>query len=142
MPGCWPWATRSTSVPTRLANPSRFPDHGLLVNMVIPGSNAATHGLKPGDVLLAYNGITLNKKDDLKVVAEGDKAIEVEIWREGRSSSRELAPGKLGAVIDPRPAPVAIAANRAIDNVLVATRGSGEDRAPLPGTRFLMLRCF
>jgi hypothetical protein len=122
--------------PDASSAPQPLPDHGLLVNLVIPGSNAATHGLKAGDVLLAYNGITLNKKDDLKVVAEGDKPIAVEVWRNGRSSRRDLAPGKLGAVIDPRPAPVAIAANRAMDKVLMASRGSGEDFAPLPGTRY------
>ncbi len=38
-------------------------------------------------------------------------------------------------VFDPRPAPEAIAANRAIDKVLVAARSGGEDFAPLPGTR-------
>ena len=98
--------------PDKSSEPKPLPDHGLLVNVVVPGSNAATHGLKPGDVLLAYNGSALNKKDDLKVVAEGDKPIVVEVWRDGRSSRRELAPGKLGVVLDPRPAPVAIAANR------------------------------
>ena len=46
------------------------PGHGLLVNLVIP-ANAATGGLKPADVLLSYNGTVLNKKDDLKAVAEG-----------------------------------------------------------------------
>jgi tetratricopeptide (TPR) repeat protein len=122
--------------PDASSEPQPLPDHGLLVNMVIPGSNAATHGLKPGDVLLAYNGTALNKKDDLKVVAEGDKPIVVDVWREGRSSPRDLAPGKLGAVIDRRPAPVAIAANRAINKVLVAARGGGEDFEPLPGTRY------
>src|SRR5207237_846078 len=40
------------------------PDHGLLVNVVVPGSNAATHGLKPGDVLLAYNGAALRNRED------------------------------------------------------------------------------
>jgi tetratricopeptide (TPR) repeat protein len=113
-----------------------LPDHGLLVNVVVPGSNAATHGIKPGDVLLAYNGSALNKKDDLKVVAEGDKPIGVDVWREGRSFRRDLAPGKVGVVLDPRPAPEAIAANRAINKVLVAARGGDENFDPLPGTRY------
>ena len=60
--------------PDSSSEPKPLPDHGLLVNVVAPGSNAATHGLKPGDVLLAYNGSALNKKDDLKVVAEGEQA--------------------------------------------------------------------
>ena len=87
--------------PDKSSEPKPLPDHGLLVNVVAPGSNAATHGLKPGDVLLAYNGSALNKKDDLKVVAEGDKPIAVEVWRDGRSSRRDLAPGKLGVVHRP-----------------------------------------
>ena len=122
--------------PDTSSDPKPLPDHGLLVNAVAPGSNAATHGLKPGDVLLAYNGMALNKKDDLKVVAEGDKPIGVDVWRDGRSSPRDLAPGRLGVVLDLRPAPEAIAANRAITKVLVAARSGDEDFAPLPGTRY------
>src|SRR5262249_55648944 len=83
----------------------------------------------------AYNGTALNHKDDLKVVAEGQRPIGVEVWRDGRLARRELAPGPLGVVLDPRPAPQAIAANRAINQVLVAARGGSEDFADLPGTR-------
>src|SRR5262249_30138778 len=36
--------------------PDPLPDHGLLVNAIVPRSNAAAHGLKSGDVLLSYNG--------------------------------------------------------------------------------------
>ncbi len=122
--------------PDTSSEPKPLPDHGLLLSVVTPGSNAAAHGLKPGDVLLAYNGQVLNKKDDLKVVTEGGKPIVVEVWRDGRSSRRDLAPGKLGAVIDLRPAREAIAANRTMDKVLVASRGGGEDFEPLPGTRY------
>ena len=122
--------------PDASSEPKLLPDHGLLVNVVVPGSNAATHGLKPGDVLLAYDGHVLNKKDDLKVVTERDKPIAIEIWRDGRSSRRDLAPGKLGAVIGSRPAPEVIAANRAVNRVLVAARGGDEDFEPLPGTRY------
>jgi tetratricopeptide (TPR) repeat protein len=122
--------------PDKSSEPQPLPDHVLLVNVVAPGSNAATHGLKPRDVLLAYNGQALNKKDDLKVVAEGDKPIVVEVWRDGRSSRRDLATGKLGVVLDLRPAPVAIAENRNLQQVLVAARGGDEEFAPLPGTRY------
>jgi hypothetical protein len=118
------------------SDPKSPPDHGLLVNVVLPGANAASHGVKPGDVLLAYNGTALHKKDDLKAVADGGKPIAVEVWRDGRSSSGELAPGKLGVVLDPRPAREAIAANRAIAKVLVAARSGDEGFAPLPGTQY------
>jgi len=102
----------------------------------MPGSNAATHGLKPGDILLAYNGAPLNQKDDLKVVADGGKPVPIEVWRDGFSSRRALAAGKLGAVIDTRPAPVAIAEQRKLQQALVAARSGGADFSPLPGTRY------
>jgi hypothetical protein len=116
-------------------DPAPVPDHGLLLNVVARGSNAASHGLKEGDVLLAYNGQALNKKDDLKVVCEGDKPIAVEVWSDGRLSRRELAPGKLGVVLDTRPAAAAVAERRKLERILVAARSGDEEFAPLPGTR-------
>ncbi|MGO9463774.1 MAG: tetratricopeptide repeat protein [Isosphaeraceae bacterium] len=121
--------------PDKSSEPRRTPDHGLLVNVVVRGSNAANHGLKDGDVLLAYNGQTLNKKDDLKVVAQSDKPVPIEVWRDGRSSHRELAPGKLGVMIDPKPAAQAITEQRELQRVLVAARSGDGNFAPLPGTR-------
>jgi len=122
--------------PDKSSDPKPLPNHGLLVNVVATGSNAATHGLKPGDVLLAYNGHVLNQREDLAVVAEGDKPIVVDVWRDGQVARRDLAPGKLGVVIDSRPAPVAIAEQRKLQQVLVAARGGDEDFPPLPGTRY------
>jgi CHAT domain-containing protein/tetratricopeptide (TPR) repeat protein len=120
----------------RSTQPRTLPDHGLLVNLVVPGSNAATHGLKPGDVLLAYNGTALKQKDDLKTVVQGNKPIAVEVWRDGRTLPRELAPGKLGVVLNVRPAPEAIAEQRKLQQVLITARSGDEDFAPLPGTRY------
>jgi tetratricopeptide (TPR) repeat protein len=111
------------------------PDHGLLFNAVARGSNAASHGLKDGDVLLAYNGHALQKKDDLKVVTDGDEPIPIEIWRDGVLSRSDLSPGKLGVMIDPRPAREAITEQRKLQQVLAAARSGGEDFSPLPGTR-------
>ena len=102
------------------SDPKPLPDHGLVVNVVLRGSNAATHGLKDGDVLLAYNGQALSHRDDLKVVAEGDKPVAVEVWRDGQSFQRDLTPGKLGVMFDTRPASVAITENRKLQQVLTA----------------------
>jgi CHAT domain len=114
-----------------------LPDHGVLVNVVVPGSNAATHGLKQGDVLLVYNGKVLNKKEDLQTLAEGDKPIGVELWRNGQESRGEVAAGKLGVVLDARPASEAIAERRKLDGALIASRSGGNDEfAPLPATRY------
>ncbi len=108
------------------SEPGPLPDHGLLVNVVAPGSNAEAHGLRPGDVLLAYDGTPLNKREDLKAAAGQGRPVPVEVWRDGERSRRDLATGKLGVVIDPRPAPEAIAANRAMNKVILAARGGGE----------------
>jgi CHAT domain-containing protein len=121
--------------PDQSSEPGPMPDHGLLVNVVSPGSNAAVHGLKPGDVLLAYNGSTLKKTDDLQVVTGGGESIVVEVWRDGRSARRALTRGELGVMLDPRPAPEAIAANRALKKVLLTARGGDEDFKPLSGAR-------
>src|SRR5262249_36207372 len=86
------------------SDPGPMPDHGRLVNVVVPGSNAATHSFMPGDVLLAYNGQVLHSRDDLKVAPEPGPAVPVEVWRAGSRSRRELAAGELGVVLDPQPA--------------------------------------
>jgi hypothetical protein len=123
------------ATPDKSTAPKPLPNHGLMLNVVVRGSNAANHGLKDGDVLLAYNGQSLDKNDDLKVVAEGDKPIPVEVWRDGRWSRLEIAPGKLGVMIDPRPARDAITEQRKLQQILSAARSGGEDFSPLPGTR-------
>ena len=117
-------------------DPEPLPDHGLLVNVALPRSNAATHGLKAGDVLLAYNGLALKVKNDLKVVADGNTSIGVEFWRDGKSSRCDVEPGKFAVVLDSRPAREAIAAHCAVQKMLVAARGGGEALTPLPGTRY------
>jgi CHAT domain len=122
--------------PDESTEPQPLPDHGLLVQVVTPGSNAATHGLKPGNGLLAYNGTALRRREDLKAVPETGQPVPVEVWRNGQVFRHDLAPGKLGVVLDPRPAPVAIAEQRRLQQVLVAARGGDKDFAPLPGTRY------
>jgi tetratricopeptide (TPR) repeat protein len=121
--------------PEPSSDPRPLPDHGLLVNMVVPGSNAARHGLKPGDVLLTYDGKPLQQREDLKAMPEPGKPVPVDVWRDGQIDRRELSPGKLGVVLDPRPAAVALTDQRRLDQVLTAARSGSEHFARLPGTR-------
>jgi hypothetical protein len=121
--------------PEGSSEPQPRPNHGLMVNVVTPGSNAAKHGLRPGDVLLAYDATALHKREDLSAVEEPGRPVPVELWRDGRVIRRELAPGPLGVLLDSRPAPEAIAERRRLHDLLVAARSGSEVLAPLPGTR-------
>jgi tetratricopeptide (TPR) repeat protein len=121
--------------PDNLRAPNLAPEFGLMLNVVARDSNAANHGLKDGDVLVAYNGQPLKKKDDLKLVAEGDKPIPIEVWRDGVSSRQELAPGDLGVVFNARSPREAITEQRKLQQVLAAARSGGEEFSALPGTR-------
>jgi hypothetical protein len=117
---------------------AELPPAGVLITMVAPGSNAARHGLKSGDVLLAYDGKQLLQPADLAVRAEGP-AVVTRVWRLdelGKASIRELeiAPGKLGLVMAKEPAPVALKKQRETDKWLLTLRFGSNEFAPLPGS--------
>ncbi len=111
------------------------PDHGLVINMVIPDSSAAAIGLKPGDVLLSYNGIALVKREDLKAVQEPGGPVAVDVWRGGKVKRVEVARGKLGVVVDTRASAVAIVEERKLSQALAAARSDAEDFPALPYAR-------
>jgi tetratricopeptide (TPR) repeat protein len=113
------------------------PAHGIAIVAVLPHSIADLFGIKPGDVLLEYNGKSLQSPSDLAVVPVGDKAIRVPIrfWRHGEVRSLEIAAGPLGIQSNPnRPAAQVVLAQRAAAEVL--NRGArGATLTALPGTR-------
>ncbi|HTU88670.1 MAG TPA: tetratricopeptide repeat protein [Gemmataceae bacterium] len=120
--------------------PQPLPPSGVLLTMVSPGSNAATAGLKPNDVLLRYGDTDLDAAKDIKLLPESndpDKRVPVIVWRNGDKLSRPLfvRPGKLGVVFAKEPAPQAVAEQHRI-NRLLASRGGDDGNWPrLPGTR-------
>ncbi|MFO0964133.1 MAG: tetratricopeptide repeat protein [Gemmataceae bacterium] len=118
--------------------PAPLPPGGLLVVNVPAGSNAALAGLVSGDVLLRYAGADLKTVANLDAAIaahDKDKRVEVVVWRDGVTNTRDVQPGKLGAVLAKEPAPIALAEKRKTDDWLAA-RGSRDDKwAALPGTR-------
>jgi serine protease Do len=86
---------------------------GAVVTTVEPGSPAEKAGLKPGDVILAYNGKKIEDPNELpRLVAAtkpGDKA-EVELWRNGKHERTTVTVGEFPSDIksaDARQGPAA-----------------------------------
>ena len=111
------------------------PDHGPLVARVEPNGIADLFGVRPGDVLLEYDGTPLKAIADLRVAGPGagPKRVPLRLWRAGEARTVEVATGPLGVVLDRRPATAAVLAQRAAAEVLHPVRGDAHAR--LPGTR-------
>src|SRR5262249_51863821 len=121
--------------PTNRESALAPPDHGIAILAVMPHSMADLFGIKPGDVLLEYNGKALLAQRDLAVVPAGDTAtrVPIKVWRDGEVRALEIAAGRLGIQSHPdRPAAQVILAQRAAAAVLnPGARGAA--LAPLPG---------
>jgi tetratricopeptide (TPR) repeat protein len=122
-----------------------LPDHGVLIAHVLPQSNAARAGLKPGDILLNYAGLRLTDGNDLaKALARKSETssedgkrdangISVKVWRTGRPVALAVRPGPLGVQVAAGRAADALHAQREGERAVRASQGQGYAR--LPGTR-------
>jgi tetratricopeptide (TPR) repeat protein len=106
------------------------PRYGLLIKAVLPSSTAGRAGLRPGDVLLRYNGRRLEHLADLQLRQAGQ--VDAVCWRHGKELSIRLAAGSLGASFDERSAAAAVRAWRQLELSVVKR---GPELARLPGTR-------
>ncbi len=135
-----------------------YPDKGVLVSMVVEGSNAAQAGLRRGDVILSYAEQDAADYQALvgsidkvnKAVQAGERGadsrdVAVTLWRDGEEVETMLAPGRMGVQLD-RSAPAnglrAIAsATRSLESkaaevsALDQVRLFGGSLPPLPGTK-------
>jgi serine protease Do len=74
-----------------LADSFKLPQpEGALVAGIAPGSAAAKAGLKPGDVILSYNGQPIATSGDLPALvgmAKPGERASLEVWRNGKKES-------------------------------------------------------
>jgi hypothetical protein len=126
--------------PTQKEKLQPLPPSGVLLTVVVPGSNAAKAGLKPNDVLLRYGDNDLTSPTDLKPQSESNDPntrVMVIVWRDGQKLALPLfvRPGKLGVIFAPEAAPQAMAKQRRIDRLLASRGGEDGKWSRLPGTR-------
>jgi tetratricopeptide (TPR) repeat protein len=111
------------------------PDHGAAVAYVEPGSPAGRAGIRPGEVLLRYDGKDLAGPKD--VPREDGKApaggTVVTVWREGKTLELGVAPGPLGLTFHEKSAAAVVHARREGDRLMRGSRGPAP--VPLPGSR-------
>jgi serine protease Do len=81
-----------------LAERLKLPDaRGALVAEVIEGSPAAKAGIHPGDVIVEWNGRTLNDAKDLPFLVAGTKvgsAVKVVVYRNGAKVDLSVTVGE------------------------------------------------
>jgi CHAT domain-containing protein len=126
--------------PAEKETPKPLPPGGVLLTMVLPGSNAHEAGLKPRDVLLRYGDKDLSGPADFKPPpgsSDPGRRMPVVVWRDGKTLSRPLyvRAGKLGIAIAKDPAPQALAEQHRWDRRLASRGSDGEAWDRLPGTR-------
>ena len=71
---------------------------GALVAGVSPDGPASAAGIETGDIVLAFNGRTINAMRDLpRVVAEADigATVDVQLFRDGETLTRKIEVGRL-----------------------------------------------
>jgi tetratricopeptide (TPR) repeat protein len=119
------------------ATPPPPPASGVAVRSVEPHGNADLAGVRPGDVLLTYDGRNLNARADLVPrPADGpDKRVQATLWRDGEVRAVELAAGALGIQLEEaRTAAEAVLARQSAD-ALLKPLIRGHARQRLSGTR-------
>ena len=84
---------------------------GALVASVAEGSPSDDAGIKAGDIILEFDGKTINEMNELpKIVAATDvgKKVDVKIWRNQRELTKVIILGRLETSSDFKPQPKAL----------------------------------
>ena len=71
---------------------------GALVASVAKNSPSAKAGIKAGDIILEFNGVLINKMNELpKIVAQTNvgETVEVKVWRNEKEISKKIKLGRL-----------------------------------------------
>lgn len=107
------------------------PDHGVLVTLVSPDSNAERSGLKAGDLILQYAGVKLKSQAELGPAIKAhsaDAKVTAQLWRDGKTLELSLKPGPLGVMLSNKPAEQAVRSQRELEQLLRLPVGDGFTR--------------
>jgi serine protease Do len=66
---------------------------GALISEVVTGSPAARAGLRPGDIVLEFDGRQIDRSDDLPWIASTagvGRSVQIALWRDRRRSTVEM----------------------------------------------------
>lgn len=124
------------------ASPVVWPEKGVLVTEIRPGGQAERLGLRPGDVLVRYDGKEVadpaGLRESVQTAGEGRSDIAVDFLRGGEKCEVRAASGPLGVTIALEPPPVAGPSLLSGGQMAIALRSAlerGRSLAALPGTR-------
>tara|TARA_B100002052_G_scaffold225904_1_gene208106 strand:- start:2422 stop:3435 length:1014 start_codon:yes stop_codon:yes gene_type:complete len=95
------YVTNEIAEVEKLDNP-----RGALVASVADGSPSDDAGIKPGDIILEFDGKLINEMSELpKIVAATDvgKKVKVKVWRNQREITKEIILGRLETSSDFKP---------------------------------------
>jgi len=75
----------------------------LKVGQVLPGSQAARAGMKPGDIVVSYGGKSVATRQELilarkEIVATEDEKVTLVVTRNGETHELKMGPGQIGFV--------------------------------------------
>src|SRR5438094_4425519 len=100
----WPGASIRPLTPELARSFGAKDPKGVLINEVVPDSPAAKAGLKPGDILLEFDGRPMEGPGDLQRAVgffSPDRTAKVKVWRDQGDKTVE---GKIGQAPDERQA--------------------------------------
>ncbi|HUH40575.1 MAG TPA: DegQ family serine endoprotease [Castellaniella sp.] len=114
--------------------------HGALVSNVEPGGPADKAGIRPGDVIVDYNGHNIDHMTDLPRLVGATQPgtdVKIEVWRKGKTIDLKAKVAELSDEAAPAPEQAETAASTDMLGLKVGPVSSGDDKKATAGVEVL-----